>query len=69
VALIDAHRDSWGVEPICQVLEIAPSTYYAATSWPTSARQLRDEELKVARSRACMRRTSASTASKRSGGS
>jgi putative transposase len=47
VALIDAHRDQWGVEPICQVLEVAPSTYYAATSRPTSARQLRDEELKV----------------------
>jgi putative transposase len=47
VALIDAHRDQWGVEPICQVLEVAPSTYYAATSRPTSARRLRDEELKV----------------------
>jgi putative transposase len=47
VALIDAHRDRWGVEPICQVLEVAPSTYYAATSRPTSARRLRDEELKV----------------------
>jgi putative transposase len=47
VALIDAHRDRWGVEPICQALEVAPSTYYAATSRPTSVRQLRDEELKV----------------------
>ena len=47
MALIDAHRDRWGVEPICQVLEVAPSTYYAATSRPTSARRLRDEELKV----------------------
>jgi putative transposase len=47
VALIDAHRDRWGVEPICQVLEVAPSTYYAATSRPSSARRLRDEELKV----------------------
>jgi putative transposase len=47
VALIDAHRDQWGVERICQVLEVAPSTYYAATSRPTSARRLRDEELKV----------------------
>ena len=44
---IDAHKDQWGVEPICQVLEVAPSTYYAATSRPTSARRLRDEELKV----------------------
>jgi len=47
VALIDAHRDRWGVEPICQALEVAPSTYYAATSRPSSARQLRDEQLKI----------------------
>lgn len=44
---IDAYKDQFGVEPICQVLEIAPSTYYAATSGPTWARRLRDEELKV----------------------
>ena len=47
MALIDAHRDRWGVEPICQALEVAPSTYYAATSRPSSARQLRDEQLKI----------------------
>lgn len=47
MAFIDAHRESWGVEPICRVLEVAPSTYYAATSRPLSARRLRDEELKV----------------------
>ncbi|TJZ79798.1 hypothetical protein FA740_18155 [Paracoccus hibiscisoli] len=28
VGLIDAHRDAHGVEPICDVLPIAPSTYY-----------------------------------------
>ncbi len=28
VAYIDEHRDRYGVEPICQVLPIAPSTYY-----------------------------------------
>jgi putative transposase len=28
VAFIDAHRDEHGVEPICEVLPIAPSTYY-----------------------------------------
>jgi putative transposase len=27
--VIDAHRDEYGVEPICRVLEVAPSTYYA----------------------------------------
>jgi transposase InsO family protein len=28
VGFIDAHRDAHGVEPICAVLPIAPSTYY-----------------------------------------
>ena len=28
VAYIDAHRDRFGVEPICAVLPIAPSTYF-----------------------------------------
>ena len=26
---IDAHRDEFGVEPICRALQVAPSTYYA----------------------------------------
>jgi putative transposase len=26
--LIDEHRDAYGIEPICKVLPIAPSTYY-----------------------------------------
>ncbi len=30
VAFIDAHRDAYGVEPICAVVPIAPSTYYEA---------------------------------------
>lgn len=30
VAFIDDHRGTYGVEPICAVLPIAPSTYYAA---------------------------------------
>jgi putative transposase len=29
IAFIDAHRDAHGVEPICRVLPIAPSTYHA----------------------------------------
>ena len=29
VTFIDSHRAQYGVEPICQVLPIAPSTYYA----------------------------------------
>src|SRR5262245_30764903 len=30
VGFIDAHRETYGVEPICAVLPIAPSLYYAA---------------------------------------
>src|SRR5690606_41797467 len=44
---IDSHRDRFGVEPICQVLQVAPSTYYAARCRPPSARQVRDEALKL----------------------
>jgi putative transposase len=47
VAFIDGHRQRWGVEPICRVLQFAPSTYYAAKRRPPSARSLRDAELKV----------------------
>ena len=28
IAFIDEHRDDYGVEPICRVLPIAPSTYW-----------------------------------------
>jgi putative transposase len=44
---IDEYRTTFGVEPICQVLAVAPSTYYAARSRPASARTVRDEGLKV----------------------
>ncbi len=44
---IEANKDSYGVEPICEVLPIAPSTYYEARSRPPSARAVRDDELKV----------------------
>ena len=30
VVFIDAHRDAYGVEPICAELPIAPSTYHLA---------------------------------------
>jgi putative transposase len=43
---IDQHRDTFGIEPICRTLAVAPSTYYAARSRPPSARSVRDEELK-----------------------
>ncbi|MGA7271756.1 MAG: IS3 family transposase [Acidimicrobiia bacterium] len=42
VSFIDANRDEFGVEPICDVLQVAPSTYYAARKRMPSARQLRD---------------------------
>jgi hypothetical protein len=29
VRFIDDHRNMYGVEPICRVLPIAPSTYFA----------------------------------------
>jgi transposase InsO family protein len=29
IAFIDAHREAYGVEPICRVLPIAPSSYHA----------------------------------------
>jgi len=47
VSFIATHRDRWGVEPICRVLQVAPSTSDAASSRPPSARALRDAELKV----------------------
>ncbi len=47
MSFINEHRDRFGVEPICDTLQVAPSTYYAAVSRPASARQVRDRELKV----------------------
>ena len=52
IAFIDDHRDAYGVEPICRVLPIAPSTYYlhaARRADPSrlSARAKRDAVLKV----------------------
>jgi putative transposase len=52
VAFIDAHRDRFGVEPICRVLRehgvgIAPNTYWTARRRQPSARAARDAELKV----------------------
>jgi putative transposase len=39
---IDAHRERFGVEPICATLRVAPSTYHAAKTRPPSERALRD---------------------------
>ena len=48
---VDANKDDrvegrrLGVEPICKVLQVAPSTYYAAKRRQPSARSVRDEVL------------------------
>ena len=39
---IAANKGRWGVEPVCRVLQVAPSTYYAAASRPPCARRRRD---------------------------
>ena len=51
IAFIDAHRAAYGVEPICRVLPIAPSTYFAhvaqrADPSKASARSQRDVVLR-----------------------
>ena len=45
ITYIDEHRGSFGVEPICQTLAIAPSSYYGARVRPPSARSIRDAAL------------------------
>jgi transposase InsO family protein len=49
---IDDYRDEYGVEPICRVLPIAPSTYYETKRQQRdperrSVRRRRDDELRV----------------------
>ncbi len=51
VSFIDEHREEHGVEPICEVLPIAPSTYYAqkaqeADPSKRSERAVRDARLR-----------------------
>jgi transposase InsO family protein len=53
VAFIDQHRHTYGVEPICAILPIAPSTYFLRKAQQPdrehrSARARRDEELRRA---------------------
>ena len=45
IAFIEAHKERYGVEPICRVLQFAPSTYWSARRRPPSARTRRDEQL------------------------
>ena len=53
VTFIDQHRATYGVEPICAVLPIAPSTYFLRKgqqqdATKRSARARRDDELRAA---------------------
>lgn len=56
----------WGIEPICDLLPIAPATYYAVRKRAPSARQVRDVGC-VPRSCGSMSRTCASMALTRCG--
>jgi len=52
IAFIDDHREAYGIEPICKVLPIAPSTYHAhvarrADPAKRSARAKRDAALRL----------------------
>jgi len=44
-AFIDERRGDFGVEPICQVLEVSPSAYYERRSAKRSTRAIEDERL------------------------
>jgi putative transposase len=53
VTFIDQHRATYGVEPICAVLPIAPSTYFLRTAQQQDATQRsvraqRDDQLRAA---------------------
>jgi putative transposase len=44
-AFIDEHRERFGVEPICEVLDVSASAYYQRATGERSARQLEDQRL------------------------
>jgi len=44
-AFIDAHRDRFGVEPICEVMDVSASAYYHRATGQRSVRQVEDERL------------------------
>ena len=73
IAFIDAHRAVHGVEPICRVLPIAPSTYHAhaarrADPAKAPARSRSDAELRALSGGSGMK-TFRSTGCAKSGGS
>ena len=65
MAFIDAHRDEYGVEPICAELPIAPSTYYESKTREAGGTPLPPERDVTRccgrRSSGCGRRTSGCT--------
>ncbi len=44
-AFIDAHRHRFGVEPICQTLDVSASAYYQRATGARSARATADDRL------------------------
>lgn len=46
-AFIDAHKDRFGIAPICRTLQFAEGTYHDHKTRPPSARAIRDEKLKT----------------------
>jgi putative transposase len=44
-AFIDEHRERFGVEPICQTLDVSASAYYQRATGERSARSIEDERL------------------------
>ena len=74
IAFIDDHRGAHGVEPICKVLPIAPSTYHAHVAKrrdpaKLSARARQDATLKIEVRRVFDENFSGSMACARSGDS
>ena len=44
-AFIDAHRDRFGVEPICRTLDVSASAYFHRARGERCAREIEDERL------------------------
>ena len=42
---INEHRERFGVEPICQTLDVSASAYYQRATGERSARRVEDERL------------------------
>ena len=67
IRYVDAHRDAYGVEPICHPLQVAPSFFFAARTRPPSARAVSDEAFTGRHHRCPPRTSSGCTRSSRSG--